>query len=65
MAKKNDKPEGPVFVDMSAALVRLPVRDLIHLCNVAMNSMSLRQMAKVSHDAGLEINFRLSDQPPQ
>lgn len=56
-----EKPSGPIFIDMSEALMGLAVKDLVRICNVALNRMSLGELAETAFLAGLDINFNMVD----
>jgi len=35
---------------MSSAIMRLPIGDVVHLCNLALNKLSLSDLGEVSHN---------------
>lgn len=58
-----EKPTGPIYIDMAEALMGLPVRALVHLANVALNTMDARTLGEVLFDVGLrgELVLRKDD----
>lgn len=55
----SDRPSGPIFIDMTDAIQGLPIKQVVLLCNLALNRMSLSDLAEVSHMAGLTVNLNL------
>jgi hypothetical protein len=50
----DEKPEGPIYIDMTDQLLDLPVRQLVYLTNLALNTMSMRTLSGVLFDAGIK-----------
>ena len=54
MQSMDEKPEGPIYIDMTDQLLDLPVRQLVSLTNLALNTMSMRTLSGVLFDAGIK-----------
>lgn len=54
MQSMDEKPEGPIYIDMTDQLLDLPVRQLVYLTNLALNTMSMRTLSGVLFDAGIK-----------
>lgn len=50
----DEKPKGPIYIDMTDQLLDLPVRQLVYLTNLALNTMSMRTLSGVLFDAGIK-----------
>lgn len=48
-----EKPEGPIWIDMTDALMELPIRTVVRMANLAMNRMSMRDIGEICADAGV------------
>ena len=57
----DEKPEGPIYIDMTDQLLDLPVRQLVHLTNLALNTMNMRTLAGVLFDAGIRAELIIKD----
>lgn len=56
-----DKPEGPIYIDNSAMLIKLPVEKLILLANIAMNKLTCRDIGKIGYYIGVEFDIKFED----
>ena len=56
-----DKPQGPIWIDMTDALMNLPVRKLVLLANLAMNRLDMRAIGEICHYAELDPMIQLCD----
>lgn len=55
----DEKPEGPIYIDMTDQLLDLPVRQLVYLTNLALNTMSMRTLSGVLFDAGIRAELMI------
>ena len=55
----DEKPEGPIYIDMTDQLLDLPVRQLVYLTNLALNTMSMRTLSGVLFDAGIKAELMI------
>ena len=55
--------DGPIHIDMTDALLDLPVRQLVYLTNVALNTMDLQTLAEVFLAAGVSAEMQLVSKP--
>jgi hypothetical protein len=56
-----DKLEGPIYIDMTDQLLDLPVRQLVYLTNLALNTMNMRTLAGVLFDAGIRAELIIKE----
>ena len=59
----SDKPEGPIWIDMTETLMNLPVRKLVLIANLALNRLDMRGIGEVCFHADLEPIFDVIDNP--
>ena len=57
----SDDLKGPIHIDMTDQLLDLPVRQLVYLTNLALNTMNMRTLAGVLFDAGIRAEFALKE----
>ena len=55
--------DGPIHIDMTDALLDLPVRQLVYLANVVLNTMDMRTLTKVFLAAGVSAEMQLKSKP--
>jgi len=62
----SEKPEGPIWIDMTEALMDLPVRKLVLIANLAMNRLDMRAIGEVCFQADLDpdISFATPEATP-
>ena len=53
--------DSAIHIDMTNALMNLPVASLVRLANVALNSMNMRKLSEVAFHAGLEIDLMITE----
>ena len=51
--------DSVIHIDMTEALMDLPVRTLVRLANSALNTMDARTMAGVAFSAGCMLNIEI------
>lgn len=57
-----DKPEGPIWIDMSNMLFQnLTTAQLITVANLALNRLDMRAIGEICGEVGLSPEFRLVD----
>jgi hypothetical protein len=56
--------EPMIHIDMTEALMDLPVRALVRLANISMNQLDLRDIAEVCFHAGVTPSFELVSKEP-
>lgn len=59
----SDKPEGPIWIDMTDALMNLPVVKLVLLANIAMNRLDMRGIGEVCFQADLDPDISFTSTP--
>lgn len=57
----NKKPEGPIYIDNSTMLMKLPVEKLVLLANIAMNKLTCRDIGEIGYYIGVEFDLKLED----
>lgn len=55
----NEKPEGPIWIDMTEALMGLPIRTVVQMANLAMNRLSIRDIGEICFDVGVDPTVEL------
>ncbi len=61
-----DKPEGPIWIDMSDMLAHnLSVVQLVNVANLALNRLDMRAIGEICGEVGLRAEFRLVDKENQ
>lgn len=53
--------DSAIHIDMTNALMNLPVATLIRLANVALNTMDARTLGEVAFSSGIELELYLED----
>lgn len=53
--------DSAIHIDMTNALMNLPVCTLVRLANVALNTMDARTLGEVTFSAGIEIDISFQD----
>ena len=53
--------DSVIHIDMTNALMSLPVASLIRLTNIALNTMDMMTLAGVAFTAGVDLNLELED----
>ena len=56
-----EEPHGPIWIDMTDALMNLPVRKLVLLANLAMNRLDMRAIGEICFEIGVEPMIDLSE----
>jgi len=56
------KPEGPIFMDFTAALYDLPIAKVVAVANLALNKLNLREIGETAYHAGVEFGFGTTDE---
>ena len=56
-----EEPQGPIWIDMTDALMNLPVRKLVLLANLAMNRLDMRAIGEICFEIGVEPMIDLSE----
>lgn len=51
--------DSSIYIDMTDQLLDLPVRQLVHLANLALNTMTMRTLSGVLFDAGIKAEFKI------
>jgi len=49
-----EKPEGPIWIDMTDTLMNLRVNQLVYLANLAMNRLDMRAIGEICFEIGVE-----------
>lgn len=53
--------DSVIHIDMTNALMSLPVASLIRLTNIALNTMDMRTLSGVAFSAGIDLHIELED----
>jgi hypothetical protein len=56
-----DKPEGPIWIDMTDALMDLPIRTVVAMANHAMNRLTARDIGEICGELGVTPYLELHD----
>ena len=51
--------DSSIYIDMTDQLLDLPVRQLVHLANLALNTMTMRTLSGVLFVAGIKAEFKV------
>lgn len=55
-----EKPEGPIYIDMAQSLFsQMTMAQVIHVANLALNRMNLRDIGEIMFEAGVEVRLEL------
>jgi hypothetical protein len=57
----HNKPEGPIWVDMTETLMELSVNKLVLIANFSLNKLTVRDIGEVCFHAGLEPDIKLCE----
>jgi hypothetical protein len=56
-----DKPEGPIWIDMTEALMDLPIRTVVAMANHALNRLDMRAISEICSEVGVRPMIELRE----